>query len=123
MRFTIAYYLLLVYVSVLFRPAFPLVSDALSHFFSESVHLSTIHMVYGEQHLQKEMAAENAESKKSSSHSSEKSIELFAIHLLQSDVQFSFLKRISNYIFPLFLVNKLPLWCTLQNVPPPDFFG
>ena len=122
MKATIAYYFLLLYASALFRPAFPLVSDAMSHTFCEAVHISSVHMVYGSQHMQKEVAAENADSKKSSSNI-EKNAEFFAVHLTQSVCEYSFPSFSSCQIFYSFDVAKLPFWSMRQLVPPPDFLG
>lgn len=122
MKATIAYYFLLLYASALFRPAFPLVSDAVSHTFCEAVHISSVHMVYGSQHMQKEVAAENAENKKSSSNA-EKNVDLFAVHLPQSTCVYSFPFFSSCQIFYSFDVSKLPFWSMRQLVPPPDFLG
>lgn len=122
MKFTIAYYLLLIYMSALFRPAFPLVSDAMAHTFCEAVHISSVHMVYGSQHMQKEVAAENDDSKKSD-RNAVKTADFFAVHLLQNVWQDSFSSIFSCQIFNSFVAAKLPFWSMRQLAPPPDFLG
>ena len=69
MRSTVAYYLLLVYALMLLKPIVPIVADTFSHTFGESIHLSTVHMVYGADHAEKEVSTENNKSKKSGDHS------------------------------------------------------
>ena len=56
MRFPAAYYLLLIYCTVLMRCALPVACDALSHLFNEEEHLATVHAVYGSHHLAAEVA-------------------------------------------------------------------
>ena len=56
MKAPIAYYLLLLYGIVMFRPLIPMVSDTLSHTFSEAIHIATVHTVYGSNHLEKELS-------------------------------------------------------------------
>lgn len=57
MRFSVAYYLLLLYCTMMVRCAIPAMCDELSHLFNEEKHIATIHAVYGSHHLQKEEAA------------------------------------------------------------------
>jgi hypothetical protein len=55
MRGTIAYYFVLIYITVMFRPLIPVIKDTFSHAFSEAIHMATVHAVYGSNHLQKEL--------------------------------------------------------------------
>ncbi len=41
----------------MFKPLLPLISDALSHDFNEAIHISTVHAIYGDNHVENEMAA------------------------------------------------------------------
>ena len=66
MRFTTAYYVILLYLTVIFRPLVPLVNDALSHIFIDSKHIATVHAVSGDNHLEKEMADGETTNKHSS---------------------------------------------------------
>ncbi len=58
MKYAVAYYLFLLYCTVLLRCAIPVACDALSHVFNEEEHIATIHAMYGYNHLQKEIAAD-----------------------------------------------------------------
>ena len=74
MRVPIAYYLLLLYVTVMFKPLVPIVSDAISHTFSEAIHIATVHAIYGSNHLEKELSnttSDNTNSKHQNSSSAE----------------------------------------------------
>ena len=56
MKFPIAYYLLLLYLTVILRPLLPLASDAWGHTFNEAIHIATVHAKYGANHLQSVLA-------------------------------------------------------------------
>ncbi len=123
MRKTIAYYLLLIYISAIISPAMPLLTDVVAHNFNQAVHISTVHMVYGKNHVDNEIAEEASKSKKSNNESNLKSLETIAVHLLQNGIQISFENISYKSISPRFLVNKLPFWFPVQTVPPPDTLG
>ncbi len=67
MRHPSAYYLLLLYCTVLMRCAIPVACDELSHIFNEEDHIATIHAVYGNNHVEKEIAADEKDNTKSQS--------------------------------------------------------
>lgn len=56
MKSPAAYYLLLLYCTLMVRCAAPVALDALSHLFNEEAHIATVHAVYGSHHLQTEVA-------------------------------------------------------------------
>ncbi|MEO7209434.1 MAG: hypothetical protein ABIY35_00700 [Chitinophagaceae bacterium] len=67
MKFTLAYYLILLYSTVILNPVIPIVSDILSHTFAEAYHISVVHAKYGANHLQQELTNttnENGQHKK-----------------------------------------------------------
>lgn len=101
----------------------PLLTDVVAHNFNQAVHISTVHMVYGENHVDSEIASEAAKSNKGQNESSIKSQEPFAIHLLQNAIQISLENITYKSVPPRFLVNKLPFWFPLQTIPPPDTLG
>ena len=122
MKFIIAYYLLLVYASALFRPVFALVSDAAAHTFYEAVHISTVHMVEGSQHLEKEVASDNTDNKKGT-RNAEKALEPFALHLFQTVLPYISSPIVPFSGFSSLPVSKLPCCFISLLVPPPDFLG
>ena len=56
MKHPAAYYLFLLYCTLMVRCAMPVACDALSHLFNEEAHIATVHAVYGSHHLQTEVA-------------------------------------------------------------------
>ena len=63
MRFPVAYYLLVLYCSVMIRCALPVACDAFSHIFNEEEHIATVHAAYGSNHLQAEVASTVSDNK------------------------------------------------------------
>ena len=61
MKFATAYYLLLIYTTVILKPLIPVAEDALFHCFAEAYHVATVHAVEGKDHVEKEMAASGAD--------------------------------------------------------------
>src|SRR6476619_1477623 len=61
MKFATAYYLLLIYATVMLKPLIPVAEDALFHCFAEAYHVATVHVLEGKDHVEKEMAASGAE--------------------------------------------------------------
>ncbi len=59
MKFALAYYLLLIYATVILKPIIPLAEDSLAHCFAEAYHEATVHAKYGNNHLEKEEADTN----------------------------------------------------------------
>jgi hypothetical protein len=61
MKFATAYYLLLIYATVILKPLIPVAEDVLFHCFAEAYHVATVHAVEGKDHVEKEMAAAGAD--------------------------------------------------------------
>jgi hypothetical protein len=77
MKFATAYYLLLIYATVMLKPLIPVAEDALFHCFAEAYHVATVHAIEGKNHVEKEMAASGADdtsSKKQQADKAEQSI-------------------------------------------------
>ena len=88
MRRPAAYYLLLLYCTVLMRCAIPVACDALSHLFNEEAHIATVHAVYGSNHLQKEIAA-GAESDNTKNQATIHYEDLISLHLFSDAFYFT----------------------------------
>lgn len=56
MKSITAYYFLLIYSIAVLHPVFPLISDFVNHNFSEAIHITAIHSIYGENHAEVEVA-------------------------------------------------------------------
>ena len=59
MKFALAYYLLLLYATVILKPLIPVAEDSLEHCFAEAYHIATVHAKYGNNHLEKQVADTN----------------------------------------------------------------
>lgn len=80
MKYTSAYYLLLLYTLALCKPVLPLIQDQLAHTFREAQHISTIHQHYGAHHAESAIA-EAAQEQSNSSSASIKTSEPVSIHI------------------------------------------
>ncbi len=86
MRWTIAYYLILLYTTVMVKPLIPITSDTLSHLFSETEHIATIHAKYGAHHLEKELSQTNTDN---TNHQTTLSPEEFVlVHIAPNEISY-----------------------------------
>ena len=104
MRFPSAYYLMLIYLTVMFKPFIPVVRDLYEHTFGEAIHLASVHAKYGSNHLDKALAksGHGNDAQKSSGNT-----EPYSFHLgsspRTSDIKFDnidsrfFLKRLTKW--------------------------
>ena len=83
MKHPAAYYLLLLYCTLMVRCAVPVACDALSHIFNEEAHLATVHAVYGSHHLQAEVAGSVSDTQ-SSKHTNAQQDEPTVVHTYTS---------------------------------------
>lgn len=60
LKYTTAYYLLLLYMTVIVKPVLPILSDWYQHEFNKVEHLVCVHSIYGSEHLQHEIADINS---------------------------------------------------------------
>ena len=97
MRHSIAYYLLILYVSFLVRPLLPFVTDFLDHEFSETIHLSTIHAKYGSNHLDKEIASKSGDNKTDTNHNNNNSVDPIPSYINEKE---SFINHYFGYSSP-----------------------
>lgn len=97
MKFTTAYYLTLLYLSVLLNPLIPVISDALSHTFADAIHIATVHAKYGNNHLEVELANEAADDGNNKNPHNINSEESVSVHISVKECA---------YVFTLNAVNK-----------------
>lgn len=90
---------MLLYVSVMFKPLTPIITDELSHMFSEAEHIATIHAKYGSHHLEKELAASSTDNgnKNQSTVTSEEQV---LIHLASGEIKYDFNLNIALQDYP-----------------------
>lgn len=79
LKFTISYYLLLLYAVVVIKPMIPFVGDRLEHEFNYMEHIATVHAMYGANHMEKEMAADAKDNARQSG--SQKTEEPVPVHV------------------------------------------
>ncbi|MEP6596589.1 MAG: hypothetical protein ABJA71_11620 [Ginsengibacter sp.] len=118
MRSPAAYYMMLLYVTVMIKPLIPIMQDAWSHEFNEIEHLSCVHAKYGNNHLQKELGTEsdNDEGKNQNSLRSEDQV---PFHVLTTGYNDNF--KINKSLLPYhrFKLDKLPcVYVSLKDQPP-----
>ena len=117
MRFATAYYLLLIYTTVILKPLIPVAEDALFHCFAEAYHVATVHAVEGKDHVEKEMAAagtDEASSKKQLADKAEQSIHETAIDYTLS----SLISYTSICSYPLIKESIRNIYIDFINPPP-----
>ena len=119
MKSTIAYYLLLLYLTVMIHPILPIVCDAWSHAFSEINHLAIVHAKYGSHHV--EMALAKSIDNNNSKNKNSNKINLSDTDhiLIWTENRYSGHQLINS--FPLFDKNNLPAIFLLKHTPPPKF--
>src|SRR4051794_35375252 len=119
MKFAIAYYLLLIYATVILKPLIPFAEDALVHCFAEAYHVATVHAVYGNNHIEKELAANsdnNEKNNKADINTDSTSVHVAVIEQLYS---FEFIQPAIFYHMPLkFALPQITLSGLIQ---PPKF--
>ncbi len=118
MRFPSAYYLMLIYLTVMFKPLIPVISDMYSHTFSEAIHLATIHAVYGTHHLEKALATTGESDSKDPKNI--KSGETYNVHIGSSACIFNYLSDTIKPVYFLRPFYKLSNIFLSIPVPPPE---
>ncbi len=121
MRFTIAYYILLLYLTVMFQPLIPIAYDAWSHAFAEAYHISTVHAKYGSHHLEVSMAKAN-ENDNSKNQNSVKAEDQAPVHVSQNEYNYKFCLTPLAIQFSSIQQSKLLSVFILKHTPPPKFF-
>lgn len=118
MKSDIAYYLLLLYVTVMLKPLIPIISDAWSHEFNEIEHVSTVHAKFGSQHLQKDLADERSDNKDQNSLKSQDQV---AFHIPQNETTFYFGVTSFDREFHFLKFQKILPAFISKHIPPPKF--
>ena len=81
MKFSTAYYFLLLYVTIICKPLIPYISDAASHFFDDAIHVATVHTIYGDNHVEIELAATGSADENNKNQSTLKVQEPVSVHI------------------------------------------
>ena len=119
MKFSIAYYFLLLYITVIIKPLIPVVVNAWDHTFAEARHIATVHAKYGAHHLEKQLAPEekDADGKTQNTVKNSEPVQVHCKSLLTYSIVVGAipLKQFHPYIH-----QKLPLTSYAVTVPPPE---
>lgn len=111
---------MLLYITVMFKPLIPIISDAYSHTFNEMAHIATVHAKYGSNHLAAELA-DTGRDDKSKNQNTTKSLNEVPVHVLVNNCSsVSLLNNINiNYCYLiLHNISKVYIFC---QCPPPKF--
>ncbi|MEP7375420.1 MAG: hypothetical protein ABI675_18630 [Chitinophagaceae bacterium] len=121
MKSTVAYYLMLLYVTVMLKPLIPIVSDWWQHEFNEMEHLSQVHAIYGNQHLQQGIADTGADNDHSKNQSTLNSEDQVAFHLLVAEYKNDFNSIVADKQFESLKYPKPSSVLIAPEGPPPRF--
>ncbi len=120
MKVTVAYYLILLYVTVMLKPMLPIVSDTLSHTFYEAIHIATVHAIFGSNHLEKELsdtAPDNAGSK----HQNVNLEDQVPFHVSVDTSHDGLTFNVADQFYSSLRLYKPKPGFILRNFPPPKF--
>jgi len=120
MRATIAYYMLILYVTVMFKPLIPIAQDFLSHTFSEAIHIATVHAIYGSNHLQKELSESNSDNE-NTKHSNSTGEDQVTVHVTCDVYGYYFDNIIIGKAYSSFNQRNLIPGFLSKHSPPPKF--
>ncbi|MEO7529881.1 MAG: hypothetical protein ABIS69_00675 [Sediminibacterium sp.] len=118
MRSPAAYYLMLLYLSVMFKPLIPIISDVWEHEFNEVAHLSLVHEKYGSHHLEKELA-DNGHNDHAKDSNTLKSEDQVPFHFFTDEYKNTFFSDAFDKHFSLLSCSKLPVISIAREGPPP----
>ena len=120
MRFTIAYYLLLLYATAIFQPLIAIGIDAWSHTFAEANHIATVHVKYGAHHLDISLAKANSDDTKNQHKM--KVDDNARVHIATDECNYSYPSLSSDGQFLATKQSKLLSVFIFKHTPPPKFF-
>jgi hypothetical protein len=116
-----AYYLMLLYITVMLKPLLPIVQDWYGHEFNPIAHEIQVHMVYGSHHLDKDLAESSSNDDQSQSNHSEKSQDQVSHHLVADEYKYGNSSISSINKFLIFDCHKLLAIFIAKQAPPPKF--
>lgn len=120
MRFPLAYYLLLLYSTVMLKPLIPVIEDNIEHCFAEAYHIATIHMKYGNNHLENELASTNSDGSTNKDQNTTKSEETMPVHVFVSAYLYHYLSSaILPKKFAILTLHKIPFIFIAKHIQPP----
>lgn len=119
MKFITAYYLLLVYVTVICKPFVPVMTDVWDHAFNEVEHVCTVHAVYGEKHADAEVGKTGAENENGKNESTLHSQEPVPVHVSAEEFKDGILIPVIEKFYADLLLYIFPESYHFIVIPPP----
>ncbi len=116
-----AYYLMLLYITIMLKPLIPLIADVWEHDFNEIEHLLLVHGDYGNHHLQKEIADSTSNDDHHKNTDILRSEDKVQLHVLVDSFNPDFNTSITETNFALLRSCILPSVVISQEGPPPKF--
>lgn len=110
---------MLLYVTVMFKPLIPIISDALSHTFSETIHIETVHAILGSNHLEKELAASGTDNASGKNQNTLNSEEPVLVHVVADELKYNFYLSAVNIDYPFCKPYTLSSVFISKAGPPP----
>ena len=110
---------MVLYVTVIFKPLIPIITDAFEHTFAEAIHIATVHAIYGENHLQKELS-NTADSDRDKSQNTLKGENLISVHICPTENNYV-VNLSSNTVYVVEIINKIEDIFPFNEAPPPKF--
>ena len=121
MKSDIAYYLLLLYITVMIHPLLPVAHDWWEHEFNETEHLSHVHSHKGNDHLEKELKNSNSENTTNKNQNSLKAEDQVSFHVSPSIYKDNFSVNKTHLQHQLLNLNKPAFVFIFLKSPPPKF--
>lgn len=121
MRAPIAYYMMLLYFTVMFKPFIPIVKDVISHTFAEAIHIATVHAIYGSNHLQKEIAESDAGNACNKHQNSTNAEDQTQMHILAIECAYNFGSFLQNKNHLSSKPYQIKNGFIVKHSPPPRF--
>lgn len=112
---------MLLYIIVIFKPLVPFVSDALSHIFSEAIHIEKVHAIYGSNHLEKELSNSSSDNANNKSQKRINTEDQVNVHVSANECSHNFSFNRADNPFLLLKLLKLKASFVLKHFPPPKF--
>ncbi len=120
MKFSTAYYFLLLYVTIICKPLIPYISDAASHFFDDAIHVATVHMIYGDNHVEIELAATGSADENNKNQSTLKVQEPVSVHISEDECVYDFTINNINRTYSTLQFSDPESIYLSKDAPPPQ---
>ncbi len=114
----VAYYLMLLYITVMFKPLIPIISDAYSHTFNRMAHIATVHAKYGSNHLAAELA-DTGKDDNGKNQDIPKPVSEVPLHIATDECAYNFHPGQTDNKYFVFTLCRFPGVYILNQGPPP----